>query len=52
MSCDLYDLLERTRPPDPELVNLIEQAFLEGQIDSISAGLAYHWLRFRRQEPT
>ena len=34
MSCDLSELLEQTRPPDPELVDLIEQAFLEGQISS------------------
>ena len=28
-------------PPDPELVDLIEQAFLDGQIDSQAAELAY-----------
>ncbi len=28
-------------PPDPELVDLIEQAFLEGQIDGQKADLAY-----------
>ncbi len=39
--CDLSEILEQTRPPDPELVDLIEQAFLEGQIDSKSAELAY-----------
>ncbi len=41
MSCDLSEILEQTRPPDPELVDLIEQAFLEGQIDGQSADLAY-----------
>ena len=44
MSCDLSELLERTRPPDAELVDLIEQAFLEGQIDGLKADLAYVWL--------
>ncbi len=28
--CDLSELLEDTRPPDPELVDLIEQAFIQG----------------------
>ncbi len=44
MSClryDLSEILEQTRPPDPELVDLIEQAFLEGQIDCKRAELAY-----------
>ncbi len=35
------DRVEASRPPDPELGDLIEQAFLEGQIDSETAGLAY-----------
>ena len=39
--CDLSEILEQTRPPDPELVDLIEQAFLEGQIGSRKAELAY-----------
>ncbi len=43
--CDLPELLEETRPPDPELVDLIEQAYLEGQIDSKRADLAYLWLQ-------
>ena len=30
--CDLSEILEQTRPPDPELVDLIEQAFLEGRL--------------------
>ncbi len=39
--CDLPELLEASRPPDPELVDLIEQAFLEEQIDGQKADLAY-----------
>ena len=41
---DLSELLELTRPPDSELVDLIEQAFLEGQIDGKKADLAYSGL--------
>ncbi len=44
MSSDLSELLEQTRPPDEELVDLIEQVFLEGQIDGLRADLAYYWL--------
>ena len=44
LKCELPYLLEVSRPPDPELVDLIEQAFLEGQIDSQKAELAYLWL--------
>ena len=33
LDCDLSQILEQARPPDAELVDLIEQAFLEGQID-------------------
>lgn len=32
-------------PPDAELVDPIERAFLEGQIDGLKADLAYVWLR-------
>ena len=39
--CALPDLLEASIPPDPELVDLIEWAFLEGQIDGRTADLAY-----------
>ena len=42
--------LSRTRPPDPELVDLIEQAFLEGQIDGLRSDLAYLWLRAKNNE--
>ncbi len=41
LHCDLSEILEQTKPPDPELVDLIEQAFLEGQIDGQKADLAY-----------
>ena len=44
------DLVEASRPPDPELVDLIEQAFLEGQIDSETAGLAYAYLYLEKVE--
>jgi hypothetical protein len=44
MTCDLSELLEQTRPPDSELVDLIERAFLEGQIDGQDADLAYAYL--------
>jgi hypothetical protein len=40
---DSSELLERTRPPDPELVDLIEWAFLDGQ----KADLAYLWIQAR-----
>ena len=50
MSCDLSELLERTRPPDAELVDLIEKAFLEGQIDGLKADLAYSWLLAKNKD--
>ena len=52
MACDLCELLERTRPPDEELVDLIEQAFLVDQIDGKRADLAYLWLRGQLERPT
>ncbi len=45
LKCELPDLLEASRPPDPELVDLIEQAFIEWQIDSEKADLAYTVIR-------
>ena len=42
--CELPEILEATRPPDPEMVDLIEQAFLEGQIDGEAMMLACLWL--------
>ena len=44
LQCDLSEILEETRPPDPELVDLIERAFLEGQIDGETMVLACYWL--------
>lgn len=35
--------------PDPELVDLIEQAFLEGQIDGQKVDLAHSWLQTNRE---
>ena len=50
LKCDLPDLLEASRPPDPELVDLIEQAFLEVQINSHLADLAYLWLVSKKMQ--
>jgi hypothetical protein len=44
LHCDLSELLEQTRPPDPETVDLIEWAFLDGQIDGKRADLACYQL--------
>ncbi len=41
LHCELPDLIERSRPPDEELVDLIEWAFLDRQIDEHTADLAY-----------
>ena len=41
MTCLHYEsLLEASMPPDEELVDLIEQALLEGQIDGEEMNLA------------
>ena len=48
MSClerDLTGILEESRLPDPEMMDLVEKAFLEGQIDGLDADPAYSWLR-------
>ena len=37
-------------PPDPDLVDLVEQAFVEGQIDSQKAELAYLWMMTHRAD--
>lgn len=42
--CDLPVPLEQPRPPETQLVDLIEQAFLEGQDDGLIANLDYSWL--------
>ena len=44
MLLELSELLERSKPPDEELVDLIERAFLEGVIDGATEDLAYIWL--------
>jgi hypothetical protein len=44
----LTELLELSRPPDSEPVDLIERAFLEGQIDGSRADLAYSWLLMQK----
>ena len=45
LHCELPNLLHDSMPPDPDLVDLIEQAFLEGQIDSQKADLALFRLK-------
>ena len=45
LHCDLSEILEQARPPDPELVDLIERSYLEGQIDGLTADLAYSWMK-------
>ena len=49
LHCDLSELLELARPPDPELVDLIEKAFLASQIDGQRADIAYLWLSVNSQ---
>jgi len=39
-------------PPDPEIVDLIEQAFLQGPIDSLAAELAYLRIQAKRLDFT
>ncbi len=41
LQCELPRILEETMPPDSEFVDLIEEAFLVGQIDGQRADLAY-----------
>ena len=41
----MEELLRVAPPPDEGLVDLIERAFLEGQIDGPKAHLAYLWLK-------
>ncbi len=48
IQCELANLLLESMPPDPDLVDLIEQAFIEGQIDGQKADLAYLWLKIHR----
>ena len=44
----LSGLLQASKLPNPDLVDLIEQAFLEGHIDSQKADLAYLWLMAKK----
>jgi len=44
LQCDLPKLMLLSMPPDADLVDLIERAFLAGQIDSQTAALAYYRL--------
>jgi len=46
----MEELFRATVPPDEALVDLIEWAFLEGQIDGLKADLAYLWLRRRSSQ--
>ena len=46
----MEELLRASMPPDEELVDLIEWAFLEGQIDGSRADLAYLWLMQKMAE--
>ena len=41
LQCEAPNLLLESMPLDPDLVDFIEQAFLEGQIDGQNADLAY-----------
>lgn len=40
----LFDLMETVSLPAPDFKDLIEKAFLEGQIDSKAQPLAFTWL--------
>jgi len=44
LQCDLAELMLLSMPPDADQVDLIERAFLAGQIDSRAADMAYLWL--------
>jgi hypothetical protein len=50
--CALPDLLEASMPPDPELVDLIEWAFLDGQIDGFALDLAHIFLINHARQPS
>ena len=50
LQCELPNLLLESRPPDTELVGLIEREFLEGQIDSQKADSAYAYLSLNEDE--
>jgi hypothetical protein len=48
LNCNFLHFVEESMPPDPELVDLIEWAFLDGQFDGPTADLAYAWLKTKR----
>ena len=48
IECELPDLLLESIPPDQDMADLIEQAFLEGQIDGKQVDLAYLWLNSKQ----
>ena len=43
------EFLKNWRLPDDELMDLIENAFLSGAIDGVTASLAYSWLEVHEQ---
>jgi len=45
LQCELPNILEETRPPDPDMVDMIERAFNEAQIDGQKADMPYDYLR-------
>jgi len=45
IQCELSNLLLESTPPDQDMVDLIEQALLGGQIDGQTADLTHIWLR-------
>ena len=49
IQCELPNLLEVSRPPDPDLEYMIELAFLDGQIDGQRADLAVAHLALTRR---
>ena len=40
----IEELLRQSMPPDEDMADLIERAFLEGQIDGLKADLAHCYL--------
>jgi hypothetical protein len=45
LTCNLPELLEASMPPDEDMVDFIEWAFLEGQIDGIVMAVSLAWLQ-------
>jgi hypothetical protein len=44
LQIDVEALLRDSMPPDDECLYLIEQAFLDGQIDGETLSLAFLWI--------